>query len=55
MSEAEVAAAIDAAVREVGATAMKDMGRVVGVLRVKYAGRMDMAKASALVKARLSA
>lgn len=54
MSEAEVAAAIDAAVTETGAAAMKDMGKVIGVLRAKYAGQMDFGKASGLVKARLA-
>jgi uncharacterized protein YqeY len=53
MSEAEMAAAIDAAVKETGAAAVKDMGKVIGVLRGKYAGQMDMAKASAAVKAKL--
>jgi uncharacterized protein len=54
MSEAEMTAAIDAAVAETGAAGMKDMGKVIGVLRGKYAGQMDMAKASALVKAKLA-
>jgi hypothetical protein len=54
MSEAEIAAAIDAAVEQTGAAGMKDMGKVIGVLRGKYAGQMDMAKASALVKSKLS-
>ena len=54
MSDAEVTAAIDAAVAETGAAGMKDMGKVIGVLRGKYAGQMDMAKASGMVKARLS-
>ena len=54
MSEAEMKAVIDAAVAETGASGMKDMGRVIGVLRGKYAGQMDMAKASALVKTRLA-
>lgn len=53
MSEAEVAAAIDAAVAETGAAGMKDMGKVIGVLRAKYAGQMDFGKASGLVKAKL--
>jgi uncharacterized protein YqeY len=39
---------------DVGAAGMKDMGKVVGALKGKYAGRMDFAKASALVKAALS-
>ena len=55
MSEAAMAAAIDAAIAETGAAAMKDMGKVIGVLRGKYAGQMDMGKASAQVKAKLSA
>ena len=54
MDEAEVKAAIAKAVAEAGATSMKDMGKVVGLLRQKYAGRMDFGKASALVKAALS-
>jgi uncharacterized protein len=54
MSEAEMAAAIDAAIKETSAAGMKDMGKVIGVLRGKYAGQMDMGKASGLVKAKLS-
>jgi hypothetical protein len=54
MSEAEMKAAIEAAVAETGAAGMKDMGKVIGVLRGKYAGQMDMGKASAAVKARLN-
>ena len=50
MEEAEVRAAIEAAIAEAGATSMKDMGKVVGALRAKYAGRMDFGRASALVK-----
>jgi uncharacterized protein YqeY len=46
--------AIDAAVAETGAAGMKDMGKVIGVLRGKHAGQMDFGKASALVKARLA-
>ncbi len=54
MSEAEMTAAIDAAVAETGAASMKDMGKVIGSLRGKHAGQMDMGKASALVKAKLA-
>jgi uncharacterized protein YqeY len=54
MSEADMTAAIDAAVAETGAASMKDMGKVIGVLRGRYAGQMDMAKASAAVKAKLA-
>ena len=54
MSDAEMATAIDAAIKETGAAGMKDMGKVIGALRGKYAGQMDMGKASAAVKAKLS-
>jgi uncharacterized protein YqeY len=54
MSEAEMTAAIEAAIKDTGAAGMKDMGKVIGALRGKYAGQMDMAKASALVKGKLA-
>ncbi len=54
LSEAEVAEAVKAAVAELGATSIKDMGKVVAALKAKYTGRMDFTKASALVKAALS-
>jgi uncharacterized protein len=54
MSEDEVRAVIAEAVQEVGATGMKDMGKVVSALKARYAGKMDFAKASALVKSALS-
>ncbi|MGH6683522.1 MAG: GatB/YqeY domain-containing protein, partial [Pseudolabrys sp.] len=54
MSEAEMTAAIEAAIKDTGAAGMKDMGKVIGALRGKYAGQMDMAKASGMVKAKLS-
>jgi uncharacterized protein len=50
MDEGEARAAIEAAIAETGAASMKDMGKVIGALRGKYAGRMDFGKASALVK-----
>jgi len=53
MSEGEMTAAIEAAIKDTGAAGMKDMGRVIGALRSKYAGQMDMAKASGMVKAKL--
>jgi len=53
MSEAEMTAAIDAAIAETGASAMKDMGKVVGILKTKFAGQMDFGKASGMVKAKL--
>ncbi len=54
LGEAEAAEAIKAAIAEVGASSIKDMGKVVAALKDKYAGRMDFSKASALVKAALS-
>ncbi len=55
MSDADMDEAIAAAIAETGAASMKDMGKVVGALKGKYAGRMDFGKASAAVKAKLSA
>ena len=55
MSDEEVKAAITAIVAEVGATSVKDMGKVMGVLKAKYAGQLDMGKASGLIKAVLGA
>lgn len=50
----EVEAAIAAAVAEVGATSVKDMGRVMAVLKGQYTGQMDFGAAGALIKARLA-
>ena len=55
MDEAQLAAAIDAIVAETGAASVKDMGRVMALLRERHAGEVDMGKASGAVKARLSA
>jgi uncharacterized protein YqeY len=54
MSEDEVKAAISDAIEETGAAGMKDMGKVIAALKGKFAGRMDFAKASGLVKAMLT-
>ncbi|MSO67661.1 MAG: GatB/YqeY domain-containing protein [Pseudolabrys sp.] len=54
MSEAEMMAAIESAIKDTGAAGMKDMGKVIGALRTKFAGQMDMAKASGMVKAKLT-
>jgi uncharacterized protein YqeY len=54
MSEDEVKAAITAAINDTGAAGMKDMGKVIGALKAKFAGKMDFAKASGLVKAMLT-
>ena len=53
MSDDEVKAAIAAAVTESGAASVKDMGKVIAILRANYAGQMDFGKASGLVKAAL--
>ena len=53
MDESEVAAAVQSAIQEAGAAPAKDMGKVMGVLKAKYAGKMDFQKASAAVKAAL--
>ncbi|WP_027796253.1 GatB/YqeY domain-containing protein [Paraburkholderia acidipaludis] len=54
LSEAEVAAEVQAAVAQTGAAGPQDMGKVMGVLKGKLAGRADMTAVSALVKAALS-
>ncbi|HVJ78290.1 MAG TPA: GatB/YqeY domain-containing protein [Hyphomicrobium sp.] len=53
MDDGEVQAAVTAAIQESGAASAKDMGKVMGVLKAKYAGKMDFQKASAAVKAAL--
>jgi uncharacterized protein YqeY len=54
LSDAEIAAAVAAAVAETGAAAPSDMGKVMAVLKPKLAGRADMTKVSATVKAHLT-
>lgn len=54
MSEAEVQAEVTAAVAAVGAAGPQDMGKVMGVLKPKLAGRADMTAVSAMLKAALS-
>ena len=53
LSEAEVAAILDTVIAETGATSAKDMGKLMNTLRPRVAGRADMGKLSAMVKARL--
>ncbi len=53
MSEAETQAVVAAVVTEVGAANIKDMGRVMAILKERFAGQMDFTKASALAKAAL--
>ena len=54
MSDDEMKAAIKAVINETGASSMKDMGKVIGALKAKYAGQMDFGKASGLVKGALT-
>ena len=54
MSDEEIGAAIDAIVAETGAASVKDMGRVMGLMKERHAGQLDMSKASQMVKAKLS-
>jgi uncharacterized protein YqeY len=53
MDDAEALAAIKAVVAEIGATNVKDMGRVMAAVKERFAGKLDMSKASGLVKAAL--
>jgi uncharacterized protein YqeY len=54
MSDDEVKAAVAAIISETNAAGIKDMGKVIGALKAKYAGQMDFAKASGVVKAALT-
>ena len=54
MSDAEVEAAVAAVVASTGATGPQDMGKVIGALKGRLAGKADMGKVSALVKAALA-
>jgi hypothetical protein len=54
LDEAALAAAIDSALADTGATNLRDMGRVMALLGERHAGSIDLAKASAMVRTRLS-
>ncbi len=54
LGEAEIRKEIDAAVAESGASGIKDMGKIMALLKSRLAGKADMGKVSALVKTRLS-
>ncbi|MCL4747570.1 MAG: GatB/YqeY domain-containing protein [Burkholderiaceae bacterium] len=51
----EIASAIDAAIASTGASGARDMGKVMGVVKGKLAGRADMSRVSAAIRARLGA
>jgi len=55
LSQAEVDKAIDAAVAEIGAQSIRDMGKVMAALKAKYTGQMDFGAVGPAVKDRLSA
>jgi len=55
LDEAEIDALIDAAIQSTGAGSMRDMGKVMGVIKSKAAGRADMGVIGGKVKARLGA
>jgi uncharacterized protein YqeY len=55
MDEAGVKAAADTVIADLGASSIKDMGKVMAAMKERYAGQMDFARASALVKDKLSA
>ena len=54
MTDQEISETIGALLKETGATAMKDMGKVMAALKERYAGKLDFAKASGAVKKMLS-
>ena len=54
LSDEEIAAMIDAAISESGAESMRDMGKVMGLVKPRMQGRADMSRVSALVKQKLS-
>ena len=54
MTEAEIETVIKDIIVEVGASSMKDMGKIMGVLKAKYAGQLDMGKANGIIKASLT-
>ncbi|MEC7594214.1 MAG: GatB/YqeY domain-containing protein [Pseudomonadota bacterium] len=53
LEDDEIIAAVDAALAEVGAETLKDMGKVMGLLKQKYTGQMDFGKVGARVKEQL--
>ncbi|MFN3726834.1 MAG: GatB/YqeY domain-containing protein [Allosphingosinicella sp.] len=55
MSDEELGAALDAIVAETGAASIKDMGKVMAVLKERHAGQIDMAKAGTMVRGKLGA
>ncbi|MGJ8625568.1 MAG: GatB/YqeY domain-containing protein [Sulfitobacter sp.] len=54
LSEAETNVAVEAAIAEVGASSIREMGKVIGLLKGKYTGQMDFGAVGPMVKDRLS-
>ena len=54
LDEGEAAAVVEAALSETGAASLKDMGKVMALLKERFSGRLDLGKAGALVKQRLT-
>ncbi len=54
LNEDETEAAVDSAVEEIGANSIRDMGKVMGILKAKYTGQMDFGRVGGLLKDRLS-
>ena len=54
LTESEIKTAVSEAINEVRASSIRDMGKVMGVLKSKYAGQMDFGAVGALVKNNLS-
>lgn len=54
LTVAETSAAVDAAVEEIGASSIRDMGKVMGLLKERYTGQMDFGAVGPVIKARLS-
>jgi len=54
LTEAEIAALIDEAMQTTGAASMKDMGKIMGILKPRLQGRADMAAVSAQIKQKLT-
>jgi uncharacterized protein YqeY len=53
LSEAEMEAAVDGLIAETGATSLRDMGKVMGLIKERYRGQVDMGRAGAMIKKKL--
>ena len=54
LNEQEVSSAVETAIAEIGAESIRDMGKVIGLLKGKYTGQMDFGRVGPMVKDRLS-